>query len=76
MHPVDLLVLLPLVIVAATSILVMVGITIRRSHLLALLLTVAGLTAAFASLWFAVPLTPRQVTPLVIVDRFALFYIA
>lgn len=76
MPPVDLLVLLPLVIVAATSILVMVGIAIRRSHLLALLLTVAGLTAAFASLWFAVPLTPRQVTPLVIVDRFALFYIA
>jgi NADH-quinone oxidoreductase subunit N len=76
MHPVDLLMLLPLVIVAATSILVMVGIAIRRNHLLALLLTLAGLTAAFASLWFATPLSPRQVTPLVIVDRFALFYIA
>lgn len=76
MHSADLLALLPLVIVAATSILVMVGIAIRRSHLLALLLTLAGLIAAFAALWFAAPLTPRQVTPLVIVDRFALFYIA
>ena len=75
-HSADLLVLLPLVIVAATSIGVMIGIAIRRSHPLAVWLTLVGLTAAFVSVWFAVPLTPRQVTPLVIVDRFALFYIA
>ena len=75
-HSVDVVVLLPLVITAVTAIVVMLGIAIRRSHLLAAWLTLAGLAAAFVSIWFAAPLTPRLVTPLVIVDRFALFYIA
>jgi NADH-quinone oxidoreductase subunit N len=71
----DVLVLLPLVIAAATSIVAMLGIAIRRSHLLVAWLTLVGLAAALVSIWFVAPLTPRQVTPLVIVDRFALFYI-
>ena len=72
----DMLVLLPLVITAATAVVVMLGIAILRSHVLAAWLTLLGLAAAFVSVWFVAPLTPRQVTPLVIVDRFALFYIA
>ncbi len=76
LHFDDWLVLLPLVLVAATSVAAILGIAIRRNHLLIAWLTLVGLAAAFVSVWFAAPLTPRQVTPLVIVDRFALFYIA
>jgi NADH-quinone oxidoreductase subunit N len=76
LHSDDWLVLLPLVLVAATSVAAMLGIAIRRNHLLIAWVALVGLAAAFVSVWFAAPLTPRQVTPLVIVDRFALFYIA
>jgi NADH-quinone oxidoreductase subunit N len=72
----DLLALLPLMIVAATSIVVMLGIAIRRNHFSSLLLTLAGLIAAFVSTIFVSPFTPRQVTTLLIVDHFALLYIA
>lgn len=70
----DFIALLPLLIVAGTVILVMLGIAIRRSHPATLGLTLAGLAAAFRSLWVAATVAPRQVTPLLIVDRYALFY--
>ena len=38
-------------------------------------LTLLGLAAAFASLWIAAPAVPLQVTPLLMLDRYALFYI-
>jgi NADH-quinone oxidoreductase subunit N len=66
--------LLPLIVLAGTSVLVMVGIAVRRSHRFTLGLTLAGLTAAFGSLWIAAPLAPRQVTPLLVIDHYALFY--
>lgn len=70
----DLLALLPMIVVAATAVIAMVVIAIRRNLLLTLLLTVAGVGAAFASLWPAATEVPRQVTPLLIIDRFAIFY--
>jgi NADH-quinone oxidoreductase subunit N len=66
--------LLPLIVLAGTSVLVMVGIAVRRSHRSTLGLTLAGLAAAFGSLWIAAPLAPRQVTPLLVIDHYALFY--
>ena len=71
----DCLALLPLVILAATSIAVMVGVAIRRSHALSASLTFAGLAISFGSLWIAAPQLPRQVTPLLTIDQYALFYI-
>ena len=71
----DVLALLPLVVLAASTVLLMVAITIHRSHRLTLLLTLVGLAASFASLWVAAPLAPRQVTALLIVDSYALFYV-
>ena len=71
----DLLALLPLLLIAASAVVVMLGIAFRRSPALAAGLTLAGLTAAFVSIWAAVPVVPRQVTPLLLVDRYALFYI-
>lgn len=75
MSPNDIVALLPLLVIAAAAIVVMLGIALKRSHALAAGLTLAGLAAAFISIWAAVPLVPRQVTSLLILDRYALFYI-
>src|SRR5580658_2883194 len=71
----DLLALLPLLLIAASAVVLMLGIAFRRSPALAAGFTLAGLTAAFVSIWAAVPIVPRQVTPLLLVDKYALFYI-
>ena len=70
----DLFALLPLLLIAATAVVVMLGIAFKRDPALAAGLTLAGLTAAFLSLWAAASAAPRQVTPLLLVDRYALFY--
>ena len=67
----DLLALLPLLLVAATSVIVMLATTVNRSHALALVLTLLGLAAAFCSVFFA---HLRQVTALLIIDSYALFF--
>jgi NADH-quinone oxidoreductase subunit N len=66
--------LLPLIVISVTAILVMLATAIRRHHAVAALLTLAGLAVAFVSLWPAASLVPRQVTPLLVVDGYALFY--
>jgi NADH-quinone oxidoreductase subunit N len=71
----DLFALFPLLLIAASAVVVMLGIACRRSPALAAGLTLAGLTAAFASIWAAAPVVPRQVTPLLLIDQYALFYI-
>src|SRR5271168_30744 len=70
----DMLALLPLLVVAGTAVLVMLAIACKRNHALAAGLTLAGLAAAFISIWAAAPMAPRQVTSLLLVDRYALFY--
>lgn len=70
----DWIALLPLILVAGTSILIMVMIAVHRSHWLTLLLTLTGLAVSFASLWAAASEAPRQVTSLLVVDRYAIFY--
>ena len=75
MNPADILALLPLLLIAGTSVVVMLVIAARRSHALTAGLTVVGLTAAFVSIWAAAPLAARQVTTLLLIDRYALFYI-
>jgi len=68
----DFTALLPLEIVAFTAIVVLIAIAVRRSHVATMLLTIAGLAAAFASLWFA---PTRGVTLLLVIDGYALFYL-
>ena len=74
MDAADTLALLPLILIAATSIVVMLGIASKRNHALAMGVTLGGLTAAFISIFAAAPLVPRQVTSLLLLDRYALFY--
>lgn len=75
MNAADILALLPLLLIAGTSVVVMLTIAAKRNHALVAGLTLIGLSAASASIWAAVPLVPRQVTSLLLVDRYALFYI-
>ncbi len=75
MHSTDLIALLPLLILTATSVVVMMAIAIHRSHALTVLLTLIGLSCAFASLWVAGTLVPTLASPLLVVDRYALFYL-
>src|SRR5271155_1261102 len=74
MNATGILSLLPLILIAGASIVVMLGIACKRNHALAAGLTLAGLTAAFISVFAIAPLAPRQVIPLLLVDRYALFY--
>lgn len=70
----DFLALLPLLIVAATALAVMAAVAIRRSHTVSAAITLLGLAAAFLALWPAAGAAPRQVTGLLVVDSFALFF--
>ena len=67
----DLLALLPLLLVASTSVIVMLAAAVHRSHAVALGLTLAGLAGAFFSVFFG---HLRQVTALLVIDSYALFF--
>jgi NADH-quinone oxidoreductase subunit N len=71
MTAVELLALLPLLLVAVTSVVMLGAVAVGRNHEVAFGLTLAGLAAGFGSIFF-VPM--RQVTALLVIDRYALFF--
>ena len=75
MNSTDTLALLPLLLLAATAVVVMLGIAVKRSHALTATLTLIGLAASFLSVFAVAPLVPRQVTSLLLIDGYALFYL-
>jgi NADH-quinone oxidoreductase subunit N len=74
MNATDILALLPLILIAGTALVVMLAIAFIRNHALAAGLTLIGLAAGFISLFGVARFAPRQVTSLLIVDQYALFY--
>ena len=71
----QLLALLPILVVATTIVAVMLFIALRRNHWWTATIAVAGLNLALVAViyvWLRLP--PVQVTPLLVVDQFALFY--
>lgn len=68
--------LLPLLITSATAIVVMLFIAYRRHHWWTATLTVVGLNLALLSLLPASDAGPIMVTPLLVVDGYAIFYMA
>lgn len=71
----QLLALLPVLVVATTVVLVMLLIAARRHHRATFILTAVGLNAALAAvIYVAIALPPMGVTPLLIVDPYAGFY--
>jgi NADH-quinone oxidoreductase subunit N len=68
--------LLPIEVVSATIVFVMLAIAFRRNHWWNATFSVIGLNAALFSCLLALEHAPLQVTPLLIVDKFALGYCA
>jgi len=71
----QLIALLPLMVLAATVVVVMLSIAVRRHHGFNATLTVIGLNLALAAvLYVAFSQPPVGVTPLLVVDLYACFY--
>ena len=74
--PQQLIALLPLLIVGLTVVVVMLSIAWRRNHFVNATLTVIGLNLALLSLWFVGHVGAMDVTPLLRVDGYSMFYTA
>lgn len=73
--PQNLIALLPLLIVGLTVVVVMLSIAWRRDHFVNATLTVIGLNLALLSIYFVAKVGPQDVTPLLRIDGYSLFYI-
>jgi NADH-quinone oxidoreductase subunit N len=76
MMPLDLQPLLPILVLSAAIVVVLLAVSIRRNHGVALFLTLAGLAGSGAVIPLARQAAVRQVTPLLLLDDFALFIVA
>lgn len=74
MTSIEFLALIPLVIVAAASIIIMLSIAVKRSHVFVNLFSLFSLGAAFLSLFFISVTTPITIIPLIILDKFSYFF--
>lgn len=80
-HAVDftlqhLIVLLPLLVTSLTAVVVMLAIAAKRNHTVTFILSVVGLNLALLSLIPALEVAPLEVTPLLLIDKFACYYMA
>jgi NADH-quinone oxidoreductase subunit N len=80
-HAVDftlqhLIALLPLLVTSLTAVVVMLAIAAKRNHALTFILSVVGLNLALLSLIPALEVAPLSVTPLLLIDNFACYYMA
>jgi NADH-quinone oxidoreductase subunit N len=71
----DLVALSPLLAIAAASVALMLVIAFYRDARAALVCALAGIALAFAMLPVAASKAPRQITTLLILDQYALFYL-
>ncbi|MEM8237214.1 NADH-quinone oxidoreductase subunit N, partial [Morganella morganii subsp. sibonii] len=72
--PQQLIALSPLLIIGLTVVVVMLSIAWRRDHFINATLTVIGLNLALLSLYFVGQQQPMDVTPLVHIDGYSMFY--
>jgi NADH-quinone oxidoreductase subunit N len=75
MNVADLTALSPFIILAATTVVVMLIIAFYRSHTITVILTLSGLVLSAASIPFVSCTLPRTVTPLLMIDHYSLFFI-
>ncbi len=71
---IDLQSLLPLLIISGATLLGMLIIAVKRNQTVMTALTLLSLVAAFVSLFYISNLTPHKISPLFIIDQYALFY--
>lgn len=70
----ELTALLPFMVLSATAVLVMLEIAVLRNHFAVALTTCVGLVAAICSMVLISEVLPLQVTPLLIMDGYAIFF--
>lgn len=80
-HAVDftlqhLIALLPVLVTSLTAVVVMLAIAAKRNHTVSFILSVVGLNLALLSLIPALEVAPLEVTPLLLIDKFACYYMA
>ena len=71
----ELFALSPLIAIALVAVVVLMVMSVRRHHGVAATITLVGIGLAGASIPIAASVAPLQVTPLLIVDGYALFFI-
>ena len=71
----DLLTIAPLIALTLTPVVVMLAAAFWRSHVLAFVITLAGLVTTFGLLFVSASRAGRVVTPLVTMDAYTLFFI-
>lgn len=71
-----LIALLPLLVTSLTAVVVMLAIAAKRNHTVTFILSVVGLNLALLSLIPALEVAPLEVTPLLLIDNFACYYMA
>ncbi len=76
MSQTELLTLLPILIIAATALIVLLAVAFKRNHLLAAVLSAVGLVAALLATFMHGAATPQSATDLLIIDGYAHFYMA
>ena len=72
----QLLLLLPIILVTVTAVMTMLMVAVKRNHAVSCLISAVGLILALLSLVIVIPLAPAEVTPLLRVDAFSLFFTA
>lgn len=72
----QLLLLLPIILVTATAVLTMLMVAVKRRHALSCVISAVGLILSLLSLIIVAPLAPAEVTPLLRVDAFSIFFTA
>jgi len=70
----DLTAILPFIVLGGTVTIVMLAIALYRNHRLTALLSVLGLILCLIAIWPASAVASRHVTPLFVIDGYALFY--
>lgn len=72
----DLIPLLPLLIVSTTAVVAMLLIAIRRNYVATAAVSITGLLVAAITAVIMMPGTNEQVTPLLVIDQYSLFFTA
>ncbi len=72
----DFMALSPFIVGAAAVVAIMLGIAVRRNHAVTAAAAMAGLAVMMACIPLAAGAAPRQVTPLIVIDAYALFWLA
>jgi NADH-quinone oxidoreductase subunit N len=74
MNGTDLIAILPFLAMGCTVVAIMLVIAFHRNHRLIAILSLLGIALSFAAVGAAASIAPRHVTPLFIIDGYALFY--